>query len=131
MADQELPGAAPEAAVAAVEPAEHVQAGGAEGPQQKRRRAEADPAAVSPATFALRLYFCHLPVKVGRCVWCLNCFEAPGRPYQAWKQGRCGGTKPAYAMPPGLCDDIIRMPGWPDVPPAMHSRWTLLVGACR
>ncbi len=90
-----------------VEPAEYVQAGCAKGPQRKRRRTEADPAVVSSAPFALRPYFCHLPVNVGRCVWCLNCFEVPGRRYQAWKQGRCGGTKPTYARPPGLCATVL------------------------
>ncbi len=44
---------------------------------------------------------------------------------------RCGGTKPTYAMPPGLRDGIIRLPERPDLPPAMHARWSLLVGACR
>ena len=120
--------------MADVEPAvqaEHLQAGLAEGPQRKRRRAEADPAVVSPAPFALRSCFCHLPVKVGRCIWCLNSFEVPGRPYQAWKQGRCGGPKPTYAMPPGLRDGIVRMPERPELPPAMHGRWAVLVSACR
>ena len=86
---------------------------------------------VSPAPFALRPYVCNLPVKVGRFVWCLNCFEVPRRPYQAWKQGRCGGTTPTYAMPSGLRDGIVRMPERPDLPPAMQGRWAVLVSACR
>jgi hypothetical protein len=133
-AAEELPGAAPDAAMAAAEPvvqAEHLQAGFAEGPQRKRRRAEADPVVASPAPFALRPYVSHLPVRVGRCVWCLNCFEVPGRHYHAWKHGRCGGTKPTFAMPPGLRDGIVRLPERPELPPVMHDRWAALVAAVR
>jgi hypothetical protein len=119
----------PEAAAGAA--SEHVQAACAESSQLKRRRAEVDLAVVSPASVALRLYFSHVAVKVGRCAWCLNCFEVPGRPYQAWEQGTCGGTTPTFAMPLSLRDGIVRMPDRPELPPAVQERCRSFVAACR
>jgi hypothetical protein len=95
----------------------------AESLQRKRRRAEVSSVESGLAPFALRPYVGHSAVFVGRSLWCLKCFEVPGRHHQIWRQGRCGGCRPAIAMPPSLRDAILRAPLRPELPPAVHERW--------
>ena len=96
------------------------------GPPWKRRRAEVSSVEIGPAPFALRPYVGHSAVFVGRSLWCLKCFEVPGRIFQTWRHGRCDGSRPAVAMPPSLRDAILRAPFRPELPTDVHERWAEL-----
>ena len=101
------------------------------GPPWKRRRAEVSSVETGPAPFALRPYVGHSGVFVGRSLWCLKCFEVPGRIFQTWRHGRCDGSRPAVAMPPSLRDAILRAPIRPDLPTEARERWTELATFAR
>ena len=100
-------------------------------PQRKRRRAEVGSVEAGPAPFALRPYLGHLVARVGRSLWCLNCFEVLGRDHLAWRHGRCEGARPAVAMPPGFRDGVLRSPLKPELLEPLQSRWAVLAGAAR
>ena len=99
-----------------------------EEPAARRRRLVDEPV-VSPF-FALRPYAQHKAAFVGRSLWCLDCFEAPGSAHRSWRHGRCGGAKPPMSMPPALRDCILRQPAaCPKLQAGTRSRWTVLAGA--
>jgi hypothetical protein len=81
-------------------------------------------------TAALLAYKGHAAAHVGRNLWCLDCFQAPGSAHRSWRHGKCEGTLPMHAMPAALRHAIARQPGpTQELPSRTRLRWVELAGA--
>ena len=78
----------------------------------------------------LLAYKGHAIAYVGRNLWCLDCFQAPGSAHRSWRHGRCEGTLPMHAMPAALRHAIARQPGaTQELPSRTRLRWVELARA--
>jgi hypothetical protein len=83
-----------------------------------------------PSPVSLHAYKGHAVAFLGRNLWCLECFQAPGKAHRSWRHGRCDGTRPAAAMPAALRHALARQAeATPELPKRTRDRWTELVGA--
>jgi len=85
---------------------------------------------VVPCSLPLQAYKGHAVAFVGRNLWCLDCFQAPGKAHRSWRHGRCEGIRPLAALPAALRHAIARQAGaTPELPSRTRDRWTELAGA--
>ena len=83
-----------------------------------------------PVSSSLSAYKSHAVAFLGRNLWCLDCFQAPGKDHRAWRHGRCEGTRPVAAMPSALRQAVARHAvATPELPNRFRGRLAELAGA--